>query len=365
MSQFILNENHPLIPREQNYVLEQKIISIHSYDRDISKWPNSNHFEIDLPEDLTNIQSMRLAQITLPHNQYVFTNAYQNIKLMFSVNGPIITTGTLTITIEEGSYTTDQLAIEIATKMNKAVADSIPAPYNHFICAYNAVTNTFWFGNDQDAFTLHFEQNPGYTIPCGQPEVWTHYTKWGLPAYLGYSKKTYTATLDPSGTTDPSGGFGFDYEDIQWLPAIDTSGVYYVDISSGICNVDVFGENTIYMEIQKYNSIDELEPYSENTMGLYNNDYAGKVNSAFAKIPIGLSNAFALYGDNRNNFLMNIATFTPPLDRITRLRFTFRFHDGRLVDFKCLPFNFSLEINMLRDEQKRRMHVRVPKLYHQ
>ena len=39
MSRFVLNQTHPLIPREQNYVLDRKIITIHSNDRDISKWP--------------------------------------------------------------------------------------------------------------------------------------------------------------------------------------------------------------------------------------------------------------------------------------------------------------------------------------
>ena len=364
MSQFILNDNHPLIPREQNYVLEQKIISIHSYDRDISKWPNANHFEIELPENLTNVQSMRLAEITLPHNHYVFTNAYQNIKLIFSVEGPVQNTTKLTITISEGSYTAEQLAIEVATKMNIAVAATILSPYNHFICAYNSVTNTFWFGNDQDAFALYFNENPDYTIPCGQPEVWNHYTKWGLPAYLGYSKKKYISHTDASGATDPSGGFGFDYENTQWLPSLnDASNVHYVDISAGICNVNIFGENIIYMEIEKYNSINELEPFSENTIGLYNNDYAGKINSAFAKIPIGLSNSFSLYGDNKHYFIINVSQFSPPIDRITRLKFTFRFHDGRRVDFKCLPFNFSLQVNMLRDEQRRKMNVRVPQFF--
>ena len=129
------------------------------------------------------------------------------------------------------------------------------------------------------------------------------------------------------------------------------------------CNLDIFGEEAIYMEVDKYNSIDELEPYSQNTMGLYNNDYAGKINGAFAKIPVNHANAFALYGDSKNFYLMNVTQFSPPIDRIMRLRFTFRYHDGRLVDFKWLPFNFSLEFNMLRDEQKRIMQVRVPQFY--
>ena len=174
---------------------------------------------------------------------------------------------------------------------------------------------------------------------------------------------------------DLSGGFGFDFQNTPWLPshnltspAIDSSNVSIVDISGGpedalrgnCCQMDIFGDQAMYMEIEKYNSMDELVPWSEHTMGLYNNDYSAKVNSAFAKIPIGLSNAFALYGDNKHFYLMNATTFSPPIDRIKRLRFTFRFHDGRRVEFKCAPFNFSLEINMLHNEQPRRMNVRIP-----
>ena len=127
MSNFNVQQTHPIIPREQTYVLFQKIISFHSYDRDICKWPKSNHFEIDLPQSLVNIQSMRLVQITLPNNQYVFTNAYQNTKLQFQVSVGSITTQHLpapyTITISEGTYTNLQLVQEIENKMNNAVAN--------------------------------------------------------------------------------------------------------------------------------------------------------------------------------------------------------------------------------------------------
>ena len=390
MSRFVLNQTHPLIPRSQNYVLERKIISIHSNDRDISKWPKANHFEIELPEDITNVQSMRLVEITLPNNHYVFTNAYQNTKLSFDISGvwlpnpplaplaPIAGAGPYTITISEGSYTADQLAIEIATKMNQAVSEKLGALWDGIVCTYNSVTNTFWFGVKGkfvpgnpavSYFHLLFGQKIPYDIPCDQPVVWDHYSKWGLPAYLGYCKQTYVATpRDASGEyLDASGGMIFAYETEPWISSAGNLPVLVVDISGGTdasggncCQLDIDGERAIYMEIEKYNSMDELTPWSKNTMGMFNNDYSGKVNSAFAKIPVGLSKAFTLYGDNKNFYLMNSTTFSPPIDRIKRLRFTFRFHDGRLVEFKCVPFNFSLEINMLRDEQLRRMNVRIP-----
>ena len=47
MSQFNVQQMHPLIPREQTYSLNRKLVNISSNDRDISKWPNSNNFEVN------------------------------------------------------------------------------------------------------------------------------------------------------------------------------------------------------------------------------------------------------------------------------------------------------------------------------
>ena len=80
MSRNPLGNSKPLINREQNYVLDRKLLTVHSEDRDITKWPNSNTFEIMLPEQLLNVQSMRLVQATLPATFFTFMNDYQNTK---------------------------------------------------------------------------------------------------------------------------------------------------------------------------------------------------------------------------------------------------------------------------------------------
>jgi hypothetical protein len=391
MSQFNVQQQHPLIPREQTYVLDRKLVSVHSFDRDIKKWPNSNYFEIDLPQSLQKIQSMRLLNVSLPSNQYVFSHEYQNTKLNFQVElpgmpwpPPSANVDDITITINEGSYSPDQLAMEIETKMNKGVASNpsfsgnpFAVNYNFFRCKWNAVTNKFWFGNIRDDFDLHFEKQLIYAKSCNKVDVWTHYTRWGLPAYLGYKKRVYYARPTPP---DPWQGnklgdpFGFDYEmedgsGNEWLDSsMNNMIVNLDDLSansldpSGICNLDIMGDDYIYMEVVKYNSMDEIEPYSENTGGWFNNDYAGKVKCAFAKIPVRCLPYSQMF-DSTRAFIANISHYNPPLERIDRLRFKFRYHDGRLVDFKCLPFTFTLEFNMLRDEQLRAMLVRVPPLY--
>ena len=383
MSQFNVQQQHPLIPREQTYVLDRKLVSVHSFDRDIKKWPNGNYFEIDLPQSLQNIQSMRLLNVSLPSNQYVFSNEYQNTKLKILVSGPAFTPpsntdGTYIITINEGSYTPDQLAIEVETKINKTIANgSSYSGYNLIKCKYNSVANNFWFGSVQGVkFHLLFGDKLTYKTSCNQISVWNNYTRWGLPAYLGYKKTTYIATETPKNpwfTNTVGDPFGFDYEadgsGNEWLTDASFNRVVNLyDLSanpldpSGICNLDIMGDDYIYMEVEKYNSMDEIEPYSENTGGSYNNDYGGKVNASFAKIPVRCLPFSQMY-DSTRAFIANISHYSPPIERLDRLRFKFRYHDGRLVDFKCLPFTFTLEFNMLRDEQLRAMFVRVPPLY--
>lgn len=373
----MVQQAHPLIPREQTYVLDRKLVSIHSFDRDIKKWPFGNHFEIELPQAMRNIQSMRLLTITLPSNKYVFSSEYQNTKLSFEFIPIFGLVKTYQITISEGSYTPVQLVTEIQTKMNKVVAADGDPTYNSFRCKYNEITNNMWFGNLKDKFTLLFDTKIIYEKSCSQVDVWDHYTEWGLPAYLGYKKRKYVSEATPPNPwwSNTSGDpFGFDYEVVdgsgtEWLNNSSTDNFFIniYDLSanpqdpSGICNMNVAGSNSIYMEIEKYNSMDEIEPYSENTGGWFNNDYAGKVKSAFAKIPIVQPYSTILEGSK--SFIANISHYNPPIDRINRLRFTFRYHDGRLVDFKCLPFTFTLEFNMLRDEQAKAMSVRIPSLY--
>ena len=137
---------------------------------------------------------------------------------------------------------------------------------------------------------------------------------------------------------------------------------YKVTSVEATYNLDINGEDALYMEIDRYNSIDEIYPYSERTGHLYNNDLGHRVNGSFAKIPL-THVPFGQEMGSRNNFVLNVFHADPPIQRIDRLKFIFRYHDGRLVDFKNLPFSFTLELNMLKDEQERGKRVRVPALY--
>jgi len=355
-----LNNPKPLIPREQNYVLDRKLVSVHSEDRDITKFPYANEFDILLPQPLLNVQSMRLVQSAFPIDYYTFSNEYQNTKFRFTyydtgtLDPPVTYKKSYCVIIQEGTYTPCQLAVELTNVMNNALeADSSIIDKDTFNVFYDVVGNRFWFGNTKYKFSLDFEVKMEYPeintcdtkLKTPQPIVWYNYARWGLPYYLGYDKIQYMATQD--------------IPQINYLPKItgDTSPdiIWMAPIPQKVINIG--GEKDIYMEVDKYNSYDELYPYTESNKSAYdNNPYAGRVNSAFAKIPLDPST----FQDSRNLLLINIVQYEPPIERIAKLRFRFRFHDGRLVDFRGLEFNFTIEFNSLRNEILRSKNIRTP-----
>ena len=67
---------------------------------------------------------------------------------------------------------------------------------------------------------------------------------------------------------------------IQNLPT------YQVAWVGGIMNLNIQGEDAIYMEMDRYNNIDEIYPYSIKTNNLVNNDLGHRSNGSFAKLPI-------------------------------------------------------------------------------
>jgi|TARA_B110000967_G_scaffold45228_1_gene45432 plasmid maintenance system killer protein len=387
--QYNVNNEHQLIRRQNTYVLDRKLVTIHSEDRDTSKWPNSNHFEVELPSTLSNVQSMRLVEIQLPANQYVFSNNQQNTKIQFQLLPNVSTQSIIyialanninnpyTLTIQEGFYSPDEMANELQNGMNNAVTDflmtdpsaaSIGATYSNFKVRYDRVGQQMFFGNTYDNFKLQFNVKIEYDVPCSaiigdnqSANVWEQNTNWGLPAYLGFQKSEYT-------TTETSGNVLFNYDASNiWLtpdptytpPGFDTF-CYYV---AGPKTISMFGDSAIYMEFDKFNTMDELKPYVERTNQTYNNDYNGRINSAFAKIPVTPGGQNSQIFDSRNGFLQNVSQYHPAIDKIKKAKFKFRYHDGRLVDFKDTNFNFTIAFNQLKDEIARDYVIRVPEEY--
>lgn len=395
MNNLNLNRQNDLIPRRQTYVLNRKLITFHSNDRDIKKWPHANHFELELPETLNNIQSLRVVQTSFPMKFYTFSNEYQNTKLSFKIipqlRNDVDTTTydmlkqhrnhTYTIEIQEGTYTPEQICREIESKMNREVYDfliekgltEIQAKYTYITLTFDSVAQKIFFGNTLDNFSLLFNKKETYTplSKCNQPNIcesrqntiWNQYTNWGLPYYLGFNKNTYSGC-------EIEKPFIFDYRiagtgagDSIWLsPDINSTSqkAFYVEAPKVAC---LNGDCVMYMMVDKFNSMGEIVPYSESTTNVYNNDYNGTVNAAFEKIPINTAVDYYQTFNSRNEDLQNLSHYDVPIETIRKLKFTFRFHDGRLVDFQECNFNFTMAFNCFHDEIARDYELRIPATY--
>jgi hypothetical protein len=317
----------------QNFVVQKKNLSIHSEDRDITKWPSSSQFAVDLPVEYKNVVSLRLSDIELPSNFYVFSEKNQNTKGTAMYQGV-----TATFTITEGTYTSEQLSYELSGQLNAAF--SITDDVTKIQVFFNSVSMKFIFISNEP-LSLDFTK-PEFPLPS----FYSQYSQWGLGSYLGFAKqasaseKLYTSTFYP---TYP-------------LYMIDLVLVEKYVIEAPF-PASLFGDNYIYMELELYNSMDEIAPYTERSSSMFNAKYNGKHNSAFAKIPMLAILQQKMYV-SKESFLFNIFFSDPPLERIQKLQFKFRYHDGRPVHFGTTNFSFTIEITMLKpDSIKPAIHV--------
>ena len=291
------------------YVVQKKIITIHSEDRDVTKWPTPNQFEINLPVDHRNVKSICLNEIELPTPLYVFSEDDQNTKMSVIVSG-----STYQIEIQPGNYTPAQMVAELEGKLNAATLST-------FVIVYNEVTRKLVFTNS-DPFTLSFKGPESYLASV---LYFFNYTNWGLGSYLGFTTEDYVAEL----------------ADVEiYSQSIILPSVYAV-YAPFMLNVK--GDPTIYMELATYNSIDEIMPYTEYSSDQFGAKFGGKHNSSFAKIPL-------LERSNRYDYLSNMFFSEPPIERLQKLRFKMRYHDGRPVHFHGLEFNFTIELTTLRND---------------
>ena len=375
---FNTHQTHPLIEREQTYFLEKSYITIHSEDRDAQKWKNSNNFEIKLPKDLNNVINLRLSDIAIPNNIYTFTEEKQNTKFRFTVIPQLNTTDLdaslefaalenvnisfdyYEATITEGQYTPQQLAFEIQNTLNNTVTDTLrdieingtpsfelPGEcyhYDNFIVKYNPATNKMNIINPRDSFEMLFNEQIPYTITCKNKEKWGQLIDWGFPYFIGFDKKKYISLIKDTVYYVNS----IDYKVCASTAKISDAVYYLVSHNQ----VDIDGDKTIYMEVDKYNNTDEIEPHIYACDRIHSDNYSGKVDSLFAKIFLTSKQNEMTFLTKKNDLNM-VSAFKVPINKITRLRFKFRRHDGSLIDFQNKKFNFTIEATHLIDEQLR------------
>jgi len=446
MSRFNTSTNHPIISNSNNYMYEQRYVSIHSCDRDIYKYPRSSEFEIEIPQDYLNVVSVRLHSWAMPSNYNVFSlqnfNTMMSFKLSTLYDPTGITVGTgvgyfldasyqatsnafyqalkynqdknYIAIIEQGFYNPEQMATELTNKfndvINNTVGNFLNLPdastyfsnplyytkakqiydlrydssnfkylYNRFIIVYNTVNQKLWFGNRADKFTLtndtlQKEALINYNANCSRRNLLPDTVDWGLPCNLGF-----TRCHAESITTEDAYKLGkiyeppfladnliyepyprFFYGDIitvgdkgYWLKPDNSSPnsiVYYVQPSY---KINLMGPAYIYMEIEGLNCFDETSPYNISPFTLKTNQTNGVVNSAFAKI--------GLYSTPVSQFFDQVTEpykyFSPPAERIRKIKVKLRYHDGQPVDFGVFDYSFMLEFNLLRPQNLRGQNI--------
>ena len=385
-----VNTTHPLIPSTQNYQFYRQYVSIHSEDRDVLKYPNSNSFEIELPEDLLNVSTIRLTNWSFPSNYDAFSSNNLNVTMTFKISSPynpgensvsnslyekifeclfLSSTENFVITIETGFYNPTQMVTELTNKFNLAVTERITTyftsnnyttelaqfeaagGYTNFIIVYNFVSQKIWFGNTTDGFTLTNEtQLEKYTSPdfyyCGSKSVAPDFSNWGLPGNLGLSRCN---TVSVTGTDTPRFFYGdvFPGDNGYWLlpnPVLSGSKVNWVECPN---KINLMGPAYFYMELAGFNCIDETQPYNASPYTFSNSSTNGIVNSSFAKIAIPTTPISQWFDRDQVPYKQ----FLPPAERIRKLQFLLRYHNGALVDFGTFEYSFTLEFLTLIPQQ--------------
>lgn len=397
-----VNTNHPLTPNSQEYIYYKKYVSIHSQDRDPLKYPISSEFELEMPEDYTNVASVRLVQWTFPSVYDVFSDLNRNILMTFKINNPYnpgeynfssiyyerifealweTQETDYLVRIEPGFYNPVQMTIELTNKFNNVVTLRIveyftekgwtdtlndfknAGGYNRFVIVYSNVGLKLWFGNSADGFILTNEAsvllNKAANNVCfiGKRQV-PDESEWGLPGNLGLSRCNNNSLSSSEFKVNPINTsyalYGdifvprFFYGDVfpgdngYWLLPSDLSGcqVHWIEAPY---KLNLFGYSYLYMEISGLNCVDETQPYNVSNFTLTTNQTNGIVNSSFAKMSIPSTPMSQWFDKDSSSYKL----FNPPAERIRKLSIKIRYHDGQIADFGILNFSFMLEFTQL------------------
>lgn len=398
------------MPNANQYYYEQKYVSVHSEDRDMTKYPHASQFSIQLPQDYLNVVSARLYSWSFPSNYSVFSITNNNqfftfkftdaiyvpsnaLRTEYPYSMPIMQaiTDALTsdsdhefvVNIEEGFYNPEQMAVELTNKMNYAVTDYIRlymvnngftqtrienfvsgGGYTYFRVAYHNVEQCLWFGNQCDQFIMtnsssaFWNSKANVLQQCGTanrrlPEE----SNWGLPYFLGFGRSNVTAQPnvnpdDPTAVTIPPRFYYTVTNNGYWIPnAYSDSVIYYFQAPR---KINFMGPAYMYMEIDGMNCIDETAPYNLSKFTMQTNQTNGVANSSFAKLAIPTTPISQWFDVQSAPYKY----YNPPAERIRDLNIRIRYHNGKLVDFGAFDFSFMLELNILRPQMERGYSVR-------
>jgi len=394
------NDNHPLIPNQNTYYKQDKLITINSGDRNIIKYPDSSSFEILLPTDIVNVATVQLKNWMFPVEFNTFSYTKNNLQMEITLfpitysqsseygpgEGDIGTSNEITfdyikiinnilgdglkfiITINQGVYTNIGLANEIQNRFNVTIDNAVIEyiqecggvyyPYTFFKVITCEVENKFWFVNTLNAFAFN-NNSMLYKVnnltgdifnPCSNEKLYPSFSYFGLPAYLGFKNilqsseictDKYELTLmDASYSSLPTPSFLQNY-------VVISGTVYFINVYfiKPFYKYTLLKDTYILLDIETLNGADETKPFTDNEYSKTTNQGNGSVNAFLGRIPlVSSTNSLSYATSNGGGDYQQMSNFNPPLERLRKFKISLKYHDGSLVDFGLNEWSFSLNV---------------------
>lgn len=268
-------------PPNNNYYM--KHVSINSNDRNTIQYPNSSEFEIEMAESLENISEIRIIDAQFPPILYPFSDYHENTHLI------VIRSNTEThITIDSGYYTLQTLKEKLNTKLT---------PFD-ILVMYDDITQQITFYSTE---SFSFKGD-------------------GLLNRLGINPQNANSILT-------------------------TINHYQSYAITSEFPVDTEQINTIYIELNGQNCIDEWLPFNQSNRTTKTPQTNGVVNSAMRKIHLNDVNPVPYN-------IIPYKKYSPPAERMRKLKIKIRYHDGKLVPFGNKPYNLTIEFKLIQPSFK-------------
>jgi hypothetical protein len=401
-------------PRSSEFEIEMPQDYLNVVSIRLHSWAMPSNYNVFSLQNYNVMMTFKLSTLYDPNGVTFVDASYQATSNAFYQALKYNQDKNYVLIIETGFYAPEQMATELTNKFNDVInntvdkflnlpdastyfsdinnynkakeiydfrydSDNFKYLYNRFVVVYNTVNQKLWFGNKADKFTLtndtlREETTIQYNSNCSRKNFLPDTSDWGLPSNLGFTACPSTAM-----TTEEAYQFGqiydppfisdnlsyepyprFFYGDAlnfgdkgYWLipdNSCPNSTVYYLQAPY---KINLMGPAYIYMEIEGLNCLDETSPYGMSPFTLKTNQTNGIVNSAFAKI--------ALYSAPISQFYDQLAEpykyFSPPAERIRKIKIKLRYHNGQTVDFGVFEYSFMLEFNLLRPQNLRGQNI--------
>lgn len=419
MSSFNTSNNHPLIPNSNQYYIDKKYVSIHSEDRDILKYAKSSEFEIELPQDYCNVQSVTMAQWAFPANYNVFSPTNFNTGMSFKFStlynpGDHKYSDPLSeaifaalynnidveyiIFIETGFYNPNQMSTELTNKFNTCISNflenyfTITPEYNYampllieargydrFVIVYNDVGQRLWFGNTADQFILTNNEDAGVVAEvinaqCSRKNMLPSLANWGLPAYLGFTRCPEQSLSAAEVMVNKDSIYNiFGYTRINTNIEGLVPRFFYGNVNNGDNGFWLIptlpGATVYYLQAPSkinfmgpafiYLEIDGLNCIDETSP--YNiSEFTTHTNETNGRV----NSSFAKIPVPSTPISQWFDTdqkpykyFNPPAERIRKLKLKLRYHNGQQVDFGLFDWSILLEFTLLRPQNDRKYNI--------